>query len=139
MTVVFGSRVVEGLRAAADRHAPLETGGLLLGEQGDGWVVDSVTIEGHMAADSFAIGAETLLTHATNPRWVGVWHSHPCGPARLSAADRRGAASWPRLLNVLVSPSGLACFAPHAQGLTPLPWGLAGESDGGRVLRSDAP
>ena len=69
---------------------------------------------------SFELPPALLLAHAGDPTWIGVWHSHPEGPPELSTLDLEGAAAWPRLLQVLVTPGGLRAFGPFAEGCPPL-------------------
>lgn len=52
-----------------------------------------------IAAHDFA--AAEARARARGLSVVGFWHSHPCGPARPSPADR--AAAWPGYAMVVVS------------------------------------
>lgn len=106
--------------------APQEGCGLLFGQRTeDGFIVERALLaeNGSQSEDSFLVPPDLLLAHARDPSWIGIWHSHPRGPAALSEHDRRGAASWPRLLQCLVSPpQTILLFSPLAEGLAPLPW-----------------
>jgi len=123
--IALAPLVQDSLLTWADRAAPLEACGLLFGHVrgGAGHIAEaSLCVNTAPEPDQFAIPAEDLLRHGRDPRWVGVWHSHPKGPARLSQRDRRAAQAWPRLLHVLVvPPQQVLVFASAAEGLAPLP------------------
>jgi integrative and conjugative element protein (TIGR02256 family) len=96
--------------------APLETGGLLLGQVVDGEAhVLALTGPGRRALRS-RLGYEAdrardnLLVARVHPRlhYLGDWHTHPGGPAVLSATDVasiRGAltAARPAVLHLLLA------------------------------------
>ncbi len=95
------------LVAASRREAPREACGLLFGRQEDGRLhVLEGTVERNLASgdDAFEIDPGGLLRaslgETEDRRWLGVWHSHPSGPATLSAADLRGA--WDGHLQLVV-------------------------------------
>lgn len=143
MTALVAPGAFGTLTDATAAAAPREACGLLFGARPDAadapWLVTHVSVI-EARRDAFTIPPPLLLSHAADPGWIGVWHSHPEGPDHLSPADVRAAAAWPRLLHLLVTPLGVRAFAPAVRGLTPLPWRIA---DGGRatprVLRSAAP
>ncbi len=98
--------------------APSEACGILLGAGRE--VERAVLADAATNARSFQLPPALLLAHAGDPHWIGIWHSHPEGPPELSEADLQGAAAWPRLLHVLVTPSELHAFGPFAEGCPPL-------------------
>ncbi|MCO4772597.1 MAG: Mov34/MPN/PAD-1 family protein [Deltaproteobacteria bacterium] len=120
----FGPGIADALRGRA--RGLHERCGLLFGQR-TGSVVSVSRLEEvtnvRRSRSRFAFPPEVLLAHAGDPAWVGVWHSHPGGPAALSAHDRAGAAAWPHLLQVLlVPPHELLVFDSAERGLSPLSW-----------------
>lgn len=86
-------------------HAPLETGGMLLGWRNHGKVAIDATIDagpgalrnrtgftpdGHWQQQQLAAIYEQSGRTVT---YLGDWHSHPHGPARPSGQDRKTAAA----------------------------------------------
>ena len=113
------SEVRSNLTRWSQEASPSEACGLLLGSGREvEWAIlaDTAAADGH----SFELPPALLLAYAGDPAWVGVWHSHPEGPAELSESDLEGAAAWPRLLHVLVTPQGLRAFGPFTEGCPPL-------------------
>jgi integrative and conjugative element protein (TIGR02256 family) len=109
--VRFAGGALAELRAEARRGARLrgpkvETGGLLLGQIDDACRVIWVSAASGPPPDSRLSvwhlqhgiqGAEELITHhdrasAGTVRFVGLWHSHPDGPASPSPTDHQGMA-----------------------------------------------
>jgi integrative and conjugative element protein (TIGR02256 family) len=86
-------------------HAPLETGGMLLGWHNHGKVAIDATINGGPAAlrsrTSFIPDgpwqqqqlAAVYEQSGRTVTYLGDWHSHPRGPARPSGQDRKTAAA----------------------------------------------
>ena len=113
-------RLAPGVLAKAQRlaqvRAPLETGGLLLGAVVDGEAhVLAVTgpgrkaVRGRVGYDADRAHDNRLLGRV-RPRlcYLGDWHTHPGGPARLSRTDEasvRGvlSAARPEVLHLLLS------------------------------------
>jgi proteasome lid subunit RPN8/RPN11 len=89
---------------------PHEACGVLVGERaGDDVhvrrVVRGRNLEERRPETRFELDPVTLVTAAAEARArdqdvVGIWHSHPGGPACLSAEDRRGV--WPGWSQVVV-------------------------------------
>ena len=106
MNVTWAPGVRESLLAWAREQAPREACGLLFGDRLEGRVqlrrAERIENQHPSPERAFLLAPEALLTHGCDPELVAVWHSHPRGPAELSAADRAGASAWPRLLQVLV-------------------------------------
>lgn len=81
------------IRAHADRAAPDECCGILLGR--DGRILETLPAA-NVAADPrrrFEIDPQALVdahraARAGGPLVIGYYHSHPTGPAEPSAADR---------------------------------------------------
>lgn len=127
------------LRAHAARVAPEEACGALFGAFTEaGWTVRRAAplpnrAPSHLRRVAYAIDptelhaamASLAMASLTLPSddLVGWYHSHPDGPARPSAADRR-AAPWPGLLCLILGRDGLRAYAvpdppDHA---SPAPW-----------------
>jgi integrative and conjugative element protein (TIGR02256 family) len=96
----------ETRRGARLRDRKVETGGLLLGQIDDAcrvvWVsaASGPPPDSRLSAQHFQHGiqgVEELIAHhdqssAGTVRFVGLWHSHPDGPAAPSPTDRQGMA-----------------------------------------------
>ena len=125
----------EALRALHDhaaRRAPEEACGLLLGDPGLGSWIRSYHPATNVASDPvgrFAIGPEDLLAAEREARElglavVGLFHSHPGGPARPSGRDEEFARLWgDRLWAIRGSDGDLGVFrrAPAGGGLERVP------------------
>lgn len=107
------------LDAAAAAH-PHEACGLLFGRAGvDGLHVTSASIAENVAADparAFEVAPAHLFAvqraaREGGPVPVGVWHSHPAGPARPSEADR-GGISDPAWAWLILAGDRLAAWLP---------------------------
>lgn len=103
LTVVLSSEVASVLRTESDRHAPLETGGILMGE------IHPTAIEIKQLIDAGpeakrerhrftpdgpwqrAQVADTYERSEQALAYLGDWHSHPLG-GRPSELDRSTAA-----------------------------------------------
>lgn len=101
LSVPTGS--LERLRHRATEAAPREACGLLLGSEAE--VHEVVTIpNAATTTDSFVLDPD--VAHGVFERAdragigvVGVWHSHPAGPARPSARDiAEGVPGWVHLV-----------------------------------------
>jgi proteasome lid subunit RPN8/RPN11 len=106
-------------RLAASAH-PREACGLLLGTpQRIAGLAPSRNLA--LEADMFEI--DTLLhlrLQRTTRAVVGVWHSHPSGPAVPSARDRAGA--WdPALIWLITGPHGTRAWTLHAGRVDEVP------------------
>jgi proteasome lid subunit RPN8/RPN11 len=102
------------LQRAAEDAAGEEAWGLLLGTRdADCLHVRSIRVLPNRAADprsQFGADPGELVAAwdaaaADGPAAsvLGVWHSHPRGPAVFSAADRESAARWPDLAWLLLA------------------------------------
>lgn len=93
---------LSAMQALADEAYPLETGGMLLGYEADNreLVLSSIIGPGPEATHkrlAFVPDARyqqaqienTYRTSAGRITYLGDWHTHPSGEARLSARDRR--------------------------------------------------
>ena len=124
--ITFSRAVPEQLLRWSQAASPHEACGLLFGETSENhFVVKRALLAKQTkgSVNSFVIPPTLLLTHAEDPSWIGLWHSHPNGPPALSEEDRQGAEAWPRLLQCLVLPPGtILLFSPLTEGLSPLPW-----------------
>lgn len=121
MTVWFTHEVHERMLREAAIFAPLETGGLLVGwRNGADWIVTGLIGAGPKAMHgryafvpdhawqvkelgrAFALSGGDL-------DYLGDWHTHPTGPARMSWTDhrtlRRIARKVKRPLMVIMDPS----------------------------------
>lgn len=117
--------------AAARASHPEEACGLLLGHRDRGlWRVEAASVAANVAADPrrrFEVDPRHLFAaqrtaRAGGPAIVGVWHSHPDGPVRPSAADRAGITD-PAWVWIIVSPPDVAAYVPDGQcpgGFRPL-------------------
>lgn len=117
--------------AATSAAFPLEACGLLFGSRSGNLVlVEAASVAANIAADPrcrFEVEPRHLIDSQRSarnggPAVVGVWHSHPEGPLRPSAADRAGVTD-PSWIWIIVSPQGLAAFLPDASaadGFRPL-------------------
>jgi len=97
----------DAIRRAAEEAAPREGCGLLLGEtSAERCSVRRATIARNLVPgeDAFEVDPGAVVTAEDEARraglaLLGVWHSHPRGPARPSARDRREAhAGWLQIL-----------------------------------------
>lgn len=122
--------------AAASASHPDEACGLLFGHRDrDLWRVEAASVAANVAADPrhrFEVDPRHLFAaqraaRTGGPSIVGVWHSHPDGPARPSAADRAGITD-PAWVWIIVSPPAVAAYVPDGEW----PWGF-------RPLRETAP
>lgn len=128
MRLFLASPVRTTLLEAAAAVDPREACGLLFGVAvADGLAIRSASVAANVAADPerfFEIDPAHLFAvqraaRSGGPRPVGVWHSHPQGPARPSAADRAGVtrADWVWLI---VAGQELSAWRPDAEGFAPL-------------------
>ncbi|MCA8941580.1 MAG: M67 family metallopeptidase [Planctomycetes bacterium] len=110
MTLRLATELREELVAAARDARPREACGLLVGGPSEGvTVVRRVvrTTNAAQAVDAFEIDPVEFLGVDAEARRhglevVGVWHSHPAGPALPSRRDR--AAAWPEHVQAIVEP-----------------------------------
>ena len=102
----------DGARAALERAAaeaaPREMVGLLAGA-GDAFAVErfvpvagATCTEDHFTMPPAVFAAAEAACRARGERWLGFAHSHPLGPAALSATDR--ASLWRDCLQLVVVP-----------------------------------
>lgn len=115
--------VAETLRERADRGAPREVCGVLLGEGSDGdggdtgsRVTDAVAVQ-NVASEPrtrYELDPEELLAvveraEAGERSVVGFYHSHPADPPEPSAVDR-AAATWTDHVYLIVGEAELAAY-----------------------------
>lgn len=120
------SRLLARLREEADRAAPFECCGILLG---DGIRVDRVLPAANVADDPtrrFEIDPQVLVeahraARAGGPQVVGYYHSHPAGPAEPSATDREMAAQ-DRSIWAIVAGGDVRFWRDGETRFTELPW-----------------
>lgn len=104
--------VLDALSGHADAGAPDEVCGFLVGLRGaDGVEVRRVVAASNEALEPgtrYRIHARELIELEDRLRpgeeIVGVYHSHPRGPAAPSPADQEAATAWPGLLQAVVPP-----------------------------------
>jgi len=106
MTLIITQTVFRDLQAAAQVAAPLEACGLLAGTGGRITKAYSLTNVDE-SADHFSMKPEDQFAAVKNMRaaglkLVGLWHSHPATPARMSEEDLR-LAYTPDIQYVIVS------------------------------------
>jgi proteasome lid subunit RPN8/RPN11 len=107
--------------------APDEACGLLL-RASDGQL--RLTSEPNLCADprlGFAIDPLAVLrAESAGANVVGVWHSHPAGPALPSDRDEAARDTWPGLAHVIVglrpTPRVAVYRGPRVAGTLPTPW-----------------
>ncbi|WP_448581218.1 M67 family metallopeptidase [Thermaurantiacus sp.] len=131
MPLVLASDARQTMLAAARTAYPFEACGLLFGERHEETlVVASASVAANIASDPqhrFEVDPAHLVAtqrahRAGGPAILGVWHSHPEGPLRPSAADRAGVTD-PSWVWIIVAPPALAAFLPdplHPGGFRPL-------------------
>ncbi len=124
MTIRIARQTAAMMRAHADRAAPLECCGLLLG-QGDiieaARAADNVAAqpERHFEIDPAAlIGAERAARQGHGPAVIGYYHSHPNGRAAPSATDLAMAPPDGRIWLILAQGAIAAFRAPERAGDT---------------------
>lgn len=112
--------VPETLRERADRGAPREVCGVLLGEGGDGdgrpRVTDAVAVP-NVASEPrtrYELDPEELLAvvervESGERSVVGFYHSHPADPPEPSAVDR-AAATWTDHVYLIVGAEAMAAY-----------------------------
>ena len=105
----LGSRTQASMLAVAKAHAPRETGGLLFGAHiGAQFCVQGIAVldnrdpepERRFAFDPVQVWRAVAAHERAGRILLGFWHSHPEGPATLSALDRRH--GWRRLAHAIV-------------------------------------
>ena len=125
------------LRAATARAAPAEMVRLLAGHP-DGTAVQivgtwelpgAVCARDHFQVDAAVFARAEAAIRAAGLQWLGFAHSHPHGPAHLSAVDR--AALWPDCVQLLVAGDGrdegtIRAFWLHGGTAQALPVGATG-------------
>jgi hypothetical protein len=131
--VRVASHLVTQMRADAQKWAPLETGGALLGHVDD--FTKTITLaalvdappDSQRSESEFKLGIEGLETNLRSTwvdsigylRYVGTWHSHPMG-GKHSGTDKNTlrrlavfAAGAP-MLSLVLAPEGLHCAVASA-------------------------
>lgn len=108
------------MQRLATAAAPREACGLLLGTRGR---ITALAPSRNLAASADAFEIDTALhlrLQRTTRSVVGVWHSHPRGPAVPSARDQAGA--WDAALLWLITGSdGTRAWRLAAHGFGELP------------------
>ncbi len=116
--------ILEALRAEADRAAPLECCGLLLGSANR---VEAIRPAANVADDPrtrFEIDPRALIEawraeRTDGPVLLGFYHSHPGGPARPSATDQALAPRDGRIW-AIVGDGGTTFWRDGEDGFQPL-------------------
>ncbi len=106
MRLTLTRDVFEEMRVAAREAAPLEACGLLAGNGArvtQGYVLTNTDA----SAEHFSMKPEEQFAAVKNMRTagltlLGIWHSHPASPARMSAEDLR-LAYTPDIAYVILS------------------------------------
>lgn len=136
-TVDLRETALAELRTATARAAPAEMVRLLAGHA-DGTAVQvvgtwelpgAVCSRDHFQVDAAVFARAEATIRAAGLQWLGFAHSHPHGPAHLSAVDR--AALWPDCVQVLVTGDGrdegtIRAYWLHGDTVQALPVGAAG-------------
>ncbi len=133
--LVIGTPHLKSIVDAAEKAWPEEACGLLVGRTGPGaaWRIDRVEPAANVADDprrrfevdpGVRIGLERELRGA-DQAVVGVYHSHPGGPARPSATDR-AMIFEPHLAWLITAVRGgqavhTAAWMPIPDGFRPIP------------------
>ncbi len=137
MRLLLASPARRTLLAASRAAHPHEACGLLFGtREGASLEVASASVAANVAAEprrrfevdpAHLVAAQRAARHG-GPAILGVWHSHPDGPARPSRADRAGVTD-PDWVWIIVAPPVIAAFLPDPEtqdGFRPLPLGAGG-------------
>lgn len=111
--------LAQAMRALADAARPAEACGLLVGER---WRVVALAPSSNLAEAPDRFEIDTAMHLALQRRLrgsgravIGVWHSHPEGPAEPSVHDLAGA--WDQALVWLITGNdGTRAWAPGAGG-----------------------
>lgn len=108
-TVRLGKNLWAALEKQARRELPMEACALLSGRVEDGeWMISALHPVRNQASDdhrrAYAIGPRDYLRverqlRGTGATLLGVFHSHPEGPAIPSATD--GRLAWPNFLYLI--------------------------------------
>lgn len=117
--------VVDAIAAAANRAAPHEACGLLLGR---GWRIDRADETANVAPDPrrhFEIDPAVLIAahkaeRAGGARLIGYFHSHPSGLPEPSAIDKAQAARDGRVWAIATPDGKIGWFASEAAGFVRL-------------------
>ena len=119
---------MDRMRREADRAAPEECCGLLLGR---GPLVDEAHPAANVAGERrrrFEIDPQALVdahraARAGGPGVVGYYHSHPSGRAEPSATDRAMAAGDGRVW-AIIGETGVAFWRDGEAGFEPLSYAV---------------
>lgn len=106
MTLTLTRAVFETMLEAAHKVAPLEACGLLGGD-GERITRCYVLTNTDASAEHYSMKPEEQFAavkdmRAARLKMVGIWHSHPASPARMSAEDMR-LAYTPDVVYVILS------------------------------------
>lgn len=112
------------LRTAADKAAPEECCGILLGH---GALIEQAvparnvhpTPRSHFEIDPQALIDAFRAARAGGPEVIGYYHSHPLGPAEPSAIDSAEAPGDGRVW-AIIGASGVTFWRDDEHGFTPL-------------------
>lgn len=129
MSLFVAPGVIEAMRSHAERAAPDEACGILLGR--DGRVEHAQpaanvhpTPRTHFEIDPQALIDAHRAARAGGPQVLGYYHSHPVGPAEPSAVDQAMAAGdgsvW-----AIVGSDDVRCWRDDAAGFAELSYVVA--------------
>lgn len=104
--ITLTGEVFEGMLTAARKAAPLEACGLLAG-RGSRAAKCYVLTNADASPEHYSMEAEEQFAavadmRAAGLKMLGIWHSHPATPARMSEEDRR-LAYTPDIVYVILS------------------------------------
>jgi len=128
MQLELASEALAAMLSHADRAAPEEACGLLLGE---GTRITQAHPAANIAPDParhFEIDPQALIdahraVRSGGPQVIGYYHSHPSGPAEPSATDR-AQASGDGLVWAIIANGEVRIWRDGDDGFAPLSYAL---------------
>lgn len=134
MEVEVTRAVLAMLHAEADRAAPLECCGLLLGEADGGGLIEAALPAANLAEEPrlrFEIDPAVLLAahkaaRAGGPQVLGYYHSHPAGHPVPSAVDCEHSTGDSRIWAIIAG-GQVAFWRDSGKGFSPMQCRVIGE------------
>jgi proteasome lid subunit RPN8/RPN11 len=136
LTLIISSAYLDAMIDQARREQPNECCGLLAGRDGEVLgVIQTTNADG--SPTSFRVDPLELLRAFEGMEYagldlVGIYHSHPASPARMSPTDLKYAPGYPEVAHVIISLAGEGATSPPNPLSTTRRVGAEG---GGEVMR----
>lgn len=127
MQVLVTSDLMDQLRAEAAAAHPRECCGILLGQGAQITAIASARNVHPAPRTHFEIDPQALIdahraARAGGPQVLGYYHSHPEGPAHLSATDRDEAAHDGAIWALVTGEGDVTFWRDDESGFTALPY-----------------